>query len=1032
MLRLKSLGQSVIEAGEARVMPAAETVFATALYLVMEAGRPVGRDELTRLLWPDVSDSQAQHGLRQAVYRLRSYGAKIGTERSSLLLSPEFCSTDFGELLAPQTPAALEALADQIGGSFLPAYRPQLSESFATWVDRQRDVVHSAVARTLMAGMQAKKRVSDWNGAERLALKCLAVDPLNEEATLTLAEAAALGGSKTKALSILNHYLAEIGEGAGEIKLPAVILRRRISEAYQDNVFPIRDAPFVGREEEMAELTRALARAQAGHGSAYVITGEPGIGKTRLLSEFTRVASLQRLHIVRVGCQSHDVRRPFSVFVDLVPKLLALPGALGCSPESMQFLRRLVTHDPDETRKRDQDEPSTTSYDSVRRAVVDILDATTGEGCVLLEMEDAQWLDPRSARLIEELSNSVICRQLVVVLTSRTSLVGCENVAVVLLRPLPGVARRVVAHALANQAIAARDSFIDWCVSSSGGNPYYLIELLRDGTPKTSGFQASASLTRLLQNRVQTLGAHARGLLEACCILGIYSTMDRIASSLLISRTDLLGGLQELDAAGMIDVDGPKVLCRHELLSSVVLSQMSDSVKLMLHRFAAEQLEAESEASQAVALIWESAEHWLRAFDAPRALLRLRRFGTYLIDVGLAEEASRVLERAQMLSTSPAEEYAIGADRMSALMCGEFFDAAIRVGERLILLRESIVPQPWTLDAIGLMQVQAVWHTGGSVRELAQEYTPSLSAPYVPCEEVIDAAAWLMSAADNLCDPGLGHDIYNRATGCLKSGDVRAETRLVFEMIYHSSFGDRQIAVERAESLAEHVQHKLSIETTKHLRFAAFVHQCHGKIQHAISLALEANSVAKRMKAESASASCALVLGAIYLHLGDLESAGTWLSKAEIVSAQTQNRILDSNTCSYLCELSLRSGDLSTAEGLLSRAVPILATAHTTRGDARKFALESQIAVRNGECVSNQRIEAFRTAFEKTKFACAQDFVAESLLLSLESAGRIDEARALAHEYTSNYRRDRSQMSYYLRDVIQKLGCAATSAHRLA
>ena len=75
MLRLKSLGQTLIEADDARLTPAAETVFATALYLILEAGRRVERDELTRMLWPGVSEAQAQHGLRQVLYRLKTLGA---------------------------------------------------------------------------------------------------------------------------------------------------------------------------------------------------------------------------------------------------------------------------------------------------------------------------------------------------------------------------------------------------------------------------------------------------------------------------------------------------------------------------------------------------------------------------------------------------------------------------------------------------------------------------------------------------------------------------------------------------------------------------------------------------------------------------------------------------------------------------------------------------------------------------------------------------------------------------------------------
>src|SRR6478672_11413161 len=114
MLRLKSLGQTLIEVDDARLTPAAETVFAIALYLIIEAGRPIGRDELTRLFWPGVSESQAQHGLRQVLYRLKTLGATITASRSALILSPRDCSTDFGALLAPQSPESLEALASNV------------------------------------------------------------------------------------------------------------------------------------------------------------------------------------------------------------------------------------------------------------------------------------------------------------------------------------------------------------------------------------------------------------------------------------------------------------------------------------------------------------------------------------------------------------------------------------------------------------------------------------------------------------------------------------------------------------------------------------------------------------------------------------------------------------------------------------------------------------------------------------------------------------------------------------------------------
>ena len=66
----------------------------------------------------------------------------------------------------------------------------------------------------------------------------------------------------------------------------------------------------------------------------------------RLLAEFGRMATLEGAQVVRVGCQARDTERPLSIFVDAVPLLLAVPGALGCAPESMAYLRRLTAHDP--------------------------------------------------------------------------------------------------------------------------------------------------------------------------------------------------------------------------------------------------------------------------------------------------------------------------------------------------------------------------------------------------------------------------------------------------------------------------------------------------------------------------------------------------------------------------------------------------------------------------------------------------------------------------------------------------------------
>ena len=127
----------------------------------------------------------------------------------------------------------------------------------------------------------------------------------------------------------------------------------------------------------------------------------------------------------------------------------------------------------------------------------------------------------------------------------------------------------------------------------------------------------------------------------------------------------------------------------------------------MLHRFAAAQLELEADANHSVSLIWDAAEHWLSAKDAPRAMLLLQRCGNHLLDLGMPNEAAHILERAESLATEPAEKYAIMGKRLRSLMLADRPEEVTRTIDNALLLRASIFPKPSPLDEIGLLSLQA-------------------------------------------------------------------------------------------------------------------------------------------------------------------------------------------------------------------------------------------------------------------------------------------------------------------------------------
>ena len=340
-----TLGGAAIDVGAKRVIPTAERAFACLLFLGVEAepGRPTSRSELQGLLYPEEPAPAGAHNLRQLLYKMRQLGAPIVTARDLVSLPASEIRSDYMALRMAD-PITNDMVRVATGG-FLPGYEPQFSESFARWLDTRRTQVAQDLTRALIRRLAQLRAEGRWRRLERIARACICFDPLNEEATLALAESLALHGQKAGALQLLDSYRDDIGSLSRELRVPATVLRRRISEVIPTPPYHrIGDAAFVGRDSEMAELWRYLQRAKRGHACAIVIHGEPGIGKTRLATEFAHAAAVDGATCIQVACEAHDARRPMGVFAHLVPQLLQAPGGLGVSPEVMDDLRRLTVH----------------------------------------------------------------------------------------------------------------------------------------------------------------------------------------------------------------------------------------------------------------------------------------------------------------------------------------------------------------------------------------------------------------------------------------------------------------------------------------------------------------------------------------------------------------------------------------------------------------------------------------------------------------------------------------------------------------
>lgn len=1031
MIRLRSLGQCTIEVGDSRLTPSAETLFAAALYLVLEAGRPIERREIVEVIWAGVADRKANQCLRQTLYKLNSMGAALRCSRTHVVLPQRSVQSDCGALLEAGERAEMERLADTVPGAFLPGYAPRFSAPYVEWLERQRDLVTSALRRVLVTGMNARKARGEWRFAEPLAMRCLAIDPFNEEATLVLAEAAAMNGSKVKAISILDRYLREIGPDAREIRLPATLMRRRIAEVYHGSLIPVREAPHVGREAEMSELNRALHATSSSRGSSFIIWGEPGIGKTRLVTEFINGASLERIQSARIGCQSHDERRPLSAFVDLVPRLLELRGSVGCSPESMKYLKRLIAHDPSDTSFSPDSRESELLFSCIRRSVFDLLDAIAAEGRLIVLIEDVHWLDRMSWEIMRDIPGWVGTRPVVVLLTSRVASVAShfsegEQGSPTMLGVLPlrdESSRELLRSVTVGTIREDNTAFYDWCISFAGGNPYYLTELAFHTSWDGEQYQAPATLGKLISERLNRLDPLSTRVLQAAGILGKFSTLERLETVLGENRIALLGALEELEAFGLVDFDRQTVFCKHELLSSAALARLSKLSAALLHRHAAHALEQDAAGIQSAALLWECARHWQQAGERERAITLLRTCAHHSIEIGLPTEAVTLLDHALTLASDHEESLPIVATQVTALYLADYWEKLPATIELLGRLREQGNHPCEIHTEDELLGLEAEWRMGANIQALFTRLIGCVDSRSSR-EHRVRAGMLALMLADNLCSLDAARALHVKIQPHVAAPDVRDSTRAYFNMIYSCSFGDASAAPAHARELLAHAREQDNAATlSRNLRHASIAFEVGGLTTEAESAATEAFNIAERLGLENAATGAIASLVGLYSRLGQISDAEEWHRRAMNHRAPFSGAINHSNLIGFKVKLAIEGSCYEEAEYLIDLANQNLKPGASLRHKAEIAAQRMHLEMSRDDlapCDADvSELLAMHLAARSFNW---HDYVALVLFDALVRRNEMARATALAGEYVTTYRRGKSPLSPDLAKCLSALG----------
>ena len=405
--------------------------------------------------------------------------------------------------------------------------------------------------------------------------------------------------------------------------------------------------PLVGRQPELAALGTALREAARGHGSVVLVTGEPGLGKTRLVQECRkRVARGTRW--LEGSCASYASSTPYGLYQQLLANWAgvtpdqpaavvgpALERALAASRGGDLFplLARMMGLPPGAALGRlSPGELQKQTFAAWRSLVARLVAA----GPAVLVLEDLHWADPTSLRLTLDLARLAAGRRLLVLATSRPEsapALDSLDARRLVLGPLPGAAEEELARSLMGDGTSRE--VLDAVLASADGNPLFLEErlssllearaLVRERgawrISQTAGAQVPQALERMVRSRVDRLSPAARDAVRPASVLGTEFPLSLLAA---VCAADELGpALAELRAKDLLhEVAGraePVYRFRHALIQEATYNGLLRAERRLLHGRAAWALEAAADGrTDEVAAVL--GRHFAAAGEPARAL----------------------------------------------------------------------------------------------------------------------------------------------------------------------------------------------------------------------------------------------------------------------------------------------------------------------------------------------------------------------------------------------------------------------------
>ncbi len=616
-------------------------------YLWIEG--PTARGKVAGLLWPDATEARARGNLRQRLSMLRQKAGAdlIVDERGVLSLSRQL-------RVASPGPTAPMLLASFVYDD---------CDDGATWLEGQRESQRVRQRTALLQQARAAVHAGQLDDALRLADQLLSQDRESEEAYRTQMEVLYLRGDTAAAIAVWDRckemlrQLYGVLPSAATRQLGETILHAASSAATPSGpalaaipITVLRPPRLIGRGGSLQALLAGWR-----DGRVIYVSGEAGLGKSRLLADFAAGIGPCALAAARPG----DATVPYASLSRLLLTTIDRfePSLAGDDArQASRLLPRLAVLLPGEAF-----EPVQTDFERRQclQAAGRLLAACRHRGCHALILDDLHFADLASVEAVVDMADAAgtepRSEALSLVFGARGdelepgvaaalgTLGGADRLMRIELQPLDSARVDELVESLGLTGFGSDFARRLW--SQVGGNPAFVLESVKlvlalggDAAAGSGALPLAPDIVAVIERRIGLLSPQARHLAQLAAIAGESWSVPLAAAALACEPLALSDPLRELELRQVLY--GRQFV--HDVIATAIRHSMAKSVAEFIHRFVAGYVEERGGEPARVAA------HWLACGEERRAGL------AYLAAATVAADASRPTEQCQLLDSAAA------------------------------------------------------------------------------------------------------------------------------------------------------------------------------------------------------------------------------------------------------------------------------------------------------------------------------------------------------------------------------------------